>query len=274
MSEKRNCDIAQDLIPLEVDGVCTEGSKEFLQEHISQCEGCRRLYDLAKSGAWQKKKEPFKEDAALVHSMKKVGKKLHIRRFVLIFLSLIVLMYGSVFAWTGLMNYVTSVPLESYDAYVYAEEGGYAHVIAEMPYSMGNIYGGFERYKVLGADDPANKTGEAHAYIIELEPRYNPIPEKINARMGQAYQNTLHLPGAMEIRDGKLYTASDYMDGFVPGVPVSEIRLCEGSDYRVIYTWGDDVLTYEKAVEEDMLSATPSEAEYDYDGVIRELPKG
>jgi len=270
MSEKRNCDIAQDLIPLEVDGVCTEGSKEFLQEHIAQCDGCRRLYDLAKSGAWQKK-EAFKEDAALIHSMKRVGKKLHIRRYILIFLALIVLMYGSIFAWNGLMNYVTSVPLESYDAYVYAEEDGYAYVIAEMPYSMMNIYGGFERYKVLGANDPANKTGEVHAYIIELEPRYNPIPEKINARMGQANQNTLHLPTAMEIKDGKLYTASDYeaMNGFVPGVPVSEIRLCEGSDYRVIYTWGDDVLTYEKAVEEDMLTVTPSEG-----GAFSVIPKG
>ena len=68
MSEKRNCDIAQDLIPLEVDDVCTEGSKAFLQEHIGQCESCRRLYTLAKSGTWQKK-----EPSPLTPEMKKVS---------------------------------------------------------------------------------------------------------------------------------------------------------------------------------------------------------
>lgn len=268
MSEKRNCDIAQDLIPLEVDGVCTEGSKEFLQEHIAQCDGCRRLYDLAKSGAWQKK-EPFREDAALIHSMKRVGKKLHIRRYILIFLALIVLMYGSIFAWNGLMNHTESVPVDSYSAYVYVDEDGYAHVLAHMPYSGQNIYGGFVRFRVLDAEDPANKTGKEHAYILELEPRYNPVPEKINAMSGNANEFTMQMPAVLEIRDGYLYTTPEYRDGCVPGVPISEIRMCEGRDYQVIYLWGDDVLTYEKAVEEDMLTITPSEG-----GAFSVIPKG
>lgn len=270
MSEKRNCDIAQDLIPLEVDDVCTEGSKAFLQEHIAQCESCRRLYTLAKSGAWQKK-EPFREDAALIHSMKRVGKKLHIRRYILIFLALIVLMYGSIFAWNGLMNHKSAVPLESYDAYVYAEEDGYAHVIAEMPYRMMDVYGGVVHYNILDADDPQNHTGDNHAYIIELEPRYYRFSAMMSSAMGNAANCTVHLPAELEIRDGKLYTVSDYdtVDGFVPGVPVSEIRICHDEEYRVLYTWGDDVLTYEKAVEEDMLTATPSDA-----GAFSVIPKG
>ena len=52
MSNKRDCDIAQDLIPLEIDGICTDGSRNFLQEPMQECESCRRLHDvMAKTAA-------------------------------------------------------------------------------------------------------------------------------------------------------------------------------------------------------------------------------
>ena len=151
MGEKRNCDIAQDLIPLEVDGVCTEGSKESLQEHIAQCDGCRRLYELAKSGAWRKT-EPFKEDAALVHSMKRAKRKLRIGRVVALFLGLIVLIYGGLIVWNQLLRHETSIPVDSCSAYVYAEESGQARALAHLPYARSNASVTSISYTLLTAD--------------------------------------------------------------------------------------------------------------------------
>ena len=266
MSEKRNCDIAQDLIPLEVDGVCTEGSKEFLQEHISQCDGCRRLYDLAKSGTWQKKKEPFREDAALRHSMKQAKRKFRLGRLLLVFLSLIVLVYGWLIVWNQLMRYQTSIPVNSYSAYVYAQADGPAYVLAHMPYSRSNVSDANASYTLLTADSVENTTGMKNAYIIELTPKYNVFAEKTNMRR---YETSQNLGGSvLELKDGHLYTASKYADGFVPGVPVAEVRICDDDGYRTIYTWGDDVLTFEGVVPDS------GESAIEYNGVIPEIPKG
>jgi len=265
MSEKRNCDIAQDLIPLEVDGVCTEGSKEFLQEHIAQCDGCRRLYDLAKSGTWQKK-TPFKEDAALVHSMKKAKRRLRIGRVITLFLGLIVLLYGGLFVWNQLMRYETSIPVDSYSAYVYAEENDQARVLAHLPYARSNVGATAVSYTLLTADSPENLTGEKTAYIIELEPRYNMIAEKLNMR---SYSSSEHLGGyMMECNEGYLYTSTTHVDGFVPGVPVALVRICCGEDFRTIYEWGDDVLTF------DGIILPEGESAAIYDGVFPEIPMG
>ena len=34
---KNKCDIVQDLLPLYVDGCCTQGSRELVEEHLKEC---------------------------------------------------------------------------------------------------------------------------------------------------------------------------------------------------------------------------------------------
>lgn len=38
---KWSCDIIRDLIPLYIDGVCSEESKKIIEEHLEECEECR-----------------------------------------------------------------------------------------------------------------------------------------------------------------------------------------------------------------------------------------
>lgn len=38
-----NCDIVKDLIPLYIDGCCSEKSKNAVEEHISECGECKKL---------------------------------------------------------------------------------------------------------------------------------------------------------------------------------------------------------------------------------------
>ena len=41
------CEIVRDLIPLYCDGLCSEETRAAVEEHIAQCEACRRLLDAA-----------------------------------------------------------------------------------------------------------------------------------------------------------------------------------------------------------------------------------
>lgn len=42
---KNNCDIIRDLLPLYVDGVCSQESAKLVEEHLTDCQSCRELLD-------------------------------------------------------------------------------------------------------------------------------------------------------------------------------------------------------------------------------------
>ena len=40
-----NCDVVKDLIPLCIDGCCSEESENLVKEHIESCDACRKLFE-------------------------------------------------------------------------------------------------------------------------------------------------------------------------------------------------------------------------------------
>ena len=44
--EKMNCDIIQDLIPSYVDEICSDATKECIEEHIRECNQCKRQIEI------------------------------------------------------------------------------------------------------------------------------------------------------------------------------------------------------------------------------------
>lgn len=44
-----NCNIVKDLIPLYIDGCCSEESEKAVEEHINSCAECKRLYEDMKT---------------------------------------------------------------------------------------------------------------------------------------------------------------------------------------------------------------------------------
>ncbi len=38
-----HCDVVRDLLPLYVDDVCSEKSKEEIEEHLNECEECKEI---------------------------------------------------------------------------------------------------------------------------------------------------------------------------------------------------------------------------------------
>ena len=40
----KTCEIVRDLLPLYIDGVCLEGSRELVEEHLKECEEIGRAH--------------------------------------------------------------------------------------------------------------------------------------------------------------------------------------------------------------------------------------
>lgn len=46
---KRECDIIKDLLPSYVDEICSEASKEWVEEHLTGCEDCKKTVEMLKN---------------------------------------------------------------------------------------------------------------------------------------------------------------------------------------------------------------------------------
>ncbi len=69
----KTCEIVKDLLPLYIDNVCMEGSRELVEEHLKTCETCRKEYRLMKSPALEEEQaEDFK---AVQEQLLKEGKE-------------------------------------------------------------------------------------------------------------------------------------------------------------------------------------------------------
>ena len=42
---KTDCDIIKDLLPLYEDNICSEKSKDLIEEHLIECEDCREYLE-------------------------------------------------------------------------------------------------------------------------------------------------------------------------------------------------------------------------------------
>lgn len=82
------CEIVGDLMPLYVDDVCSEKSKQLIERHLEECETCKQLLETMKLEVnIPTNKEQSLEDVKII---KKVKKRIWIERIVIAVLVLIV----------------------------------------------------------------------------------------------------------------------------------------------------------------------------------------
>lgn len=85
--DKKTCDIVKDLLPSYIDGICLDGSRELVKEHLSSCPECMQAYkdmtdgespsttpDASSARPNPSQKNPIKIDEAEV--MKKINRKI------------------------------------------------------------------------------------------------------------------------------------------------------------------------------------------------------
>ena len=80
------CGIIRDLLPLYIDDVCNEESKQAVENHLSECEKCRNYYNSMKSTeGFVAKGNDNSEDMKMANNLKNVKSKINkkIRNIVL-----------------------------------------------------------------------------------------------------------------------------------------------------------------------------------------------
>lgn len=73
MNKEIECSVVKDLLPLYVDGLTSENTSEFIENHLAECEECQKEYMVCKEelGSAQIGDEKIKKE---VNYMKKVNK--------------------------------------------------------------------------------------------------------------------------------------------------------------------------------------------------------
>lgn len=86
--QNQSCNIISDLMPLYVDGVCTKETCEFIEEHISQCETCKNVFENMKTDLTIMNIEEENIEESKV--IKGVKKRIWIERIVIALIVLLV----------------------------------------------------------------------------------------------------------------------------------------------------------------------------------------
>lgn len=232
---KSNCNVAKDLMPLVIDGVASEDSQKYVEEHIAECTECAVTY-----GGMQVKLPLEKESAEKERiDMEKAAKKLYRRRRLRAILGIllsIVLVAGGMFAWneidyqlTGKMSEV--VPLNTYIARVYQTSEGQGIIVL-------NLRDGKEIFAAPGHHYTwAGKLG-AEKTALEIEMKTTVWKKRMDEdeRNSAMLWRTIFAGNISE--DGWYFEGYKY-DEDTP--PYDEIAIICGDERQVIYTRGDKV---------------------------------
>lgn len=93
MSNKISCEMAQDLIPLYIDGVLSEESKEAVKAHVEGCKDCQRL--IENSGVDIHIQEANKDKIKLFDKVGKKFKKEYIKKFIIAILVFLIVWFAA-----------------------------------------------------------------------------------------------------------------------------------------------------------------------------------
>ena len=97
------CEVIRDLLPLYIDGVCSDESKELIEEHIKECEKCQSYLSSLKESSnieneyYDKESEERKKNF-IVNMKKEINRK----KIVTALITICVL----VLAGTGIYKYL------------------------------------------------------------------------------------------------------------------------------------------------------------------------
>ena len=130
----KDCEIIQDLMPLVIDGVCSEKSREAVEDHVKECPVCAGIYGDLKKELIREKAPEKKEKKEVDRSLMALLKKKKVRRFLKPFLLgmlIVVLAVGGVFGYQALSDLQVPLAPDQYDIRLFRMENGDVAVIAD-----------------------------------------------------------------------------------------------------------------------------------------------
>ncbi|NMA65781.1 MAG: hypothetical protein GX957_06005 [Clostridiaceae bacterium] len=70
-----SCEIIKDMLPLYLDGVCSNDSKVMVEEHLAECDSCKAELDAMKGEIFLSHKEQNLKEAETVKKLSRRWKK-------------------------------------------------------------------------------------------------------------------------------------------------------------------------------------------------------
>ena len=278
---RNDCDIARDLMPLSVDGVCSDGSQCFLDVHVAQCQPCQEYFAGMKNGMLNIKMEPTQEAKSLKRGLHHMSKRIKGLWIALIALACVtVLVLTATYAHSAWWNKTDWAPLDTYAVSIYSNDALVSMSLSGSFYEQ--VYNGFQqdRYyfalegddeeqviltylvswfpnqhkKIASAADEVSTSGLSpyQAQGVRADVIYDGV--KLNTQWNSDYRFTTMLEAEMLCVDNGQLCLLDGWDSVEtttgrtmlvaePGTPVYEIRLSDGEEIRTIYaSWKGDVI--------------------------------
>lgn len=181
------CEVVRDLMPLVADEVASEGSKALVQTHMETCETCKGYYEGMTSQL--EKSAPQQTDTNFIRFCRKMEKRFKMKRVILIFTIVGMLLSG----WSGAMfyfdtrNYSVEITQEEATAQLYVESDGNVACRIQMAEGQ-NWYGNFNIEMLDG-----------RYYLTPFRPTYT--------FMDKGFGEGVHVEDSIELvwKDNQLY---------------------------------------------------------------------
>ena len=109
MNKNEECNIVKDLSSLHIENLLSQGSKEFVDKHLENCEPCRRYYKDLNFMFFNEEKVEKKNDEIEINHLKKVNRKLTTLKWIIALilwgiLAMLIIMYVR----TGYINEIAA----------------------------------------------------------------------------------------------------------------------------------------------------------------------
>ena len=225
-----NCNVARDLMPLVIDGVASEESQQYVDEHIAECTECAVAYGEMRVILPRANEE--KERAEMDKAAKKLRRK-RIFRVVLAAVLSIAIFIGGTFAWNEIEYRLTqdrsqTMTLDEYTARLVQTKAGNVIVCV-------NLNGRDDLDSVMKRHVSWSGIKNNKKNVLEIEMLKTPIPQYLSGDDGNI-QKMLRVYFGGSVVDGEWYNVVNES-----GESWDEVALISGEDRKVIYTKGDSI---------------------------------
>lgn len=225
-----NCNVARDLMPLVIDGVASEESQQYVDEHIAECTECAVAYGEMRVILPRANEE--KERAEMEKAAKKLRRK-RIFRVVLAAVLSIAIFIGGTFAWNEIEYRLTqdrsqTMTLDEYTARLVQTKAGNVIVCV-------NLNGRDDLDSVMKRHVSWSGIKNNTKNVLEIEMLKTPIPQYLSGDDANI-QKMLRVYFGGSVVDGEWYNVVNES-----GESWDEVALISGEDRKVIYTKGDSI---------------------------------
>lgn len=192
------CHVIQDLLPLYLDGVCSEESKEIIEQHLSTCSTCQKYYAALREAEESAITPPApEEELQKAASFRSVRKKIIRKQLMIAGVSFVVIAF-IIFAAIGILK-------SSVNVVEYQDNISVSMVDGSL---IGRLKGSQESYlKIIRTTTETNGEGKNYLFYYVSDNKWDAITT--NSQVYSEYTLCSAEKGADQIDDVYYYTG-DY----------------------------------------------------------------